>query len=110
MDVTTITGTPPATTFLVASLISTTFFGYVVRARDIIGNISDPSNVQIVQTLDGTPPDTAPVLNSATAVSAHEVDLTFTKGHDNVGVNGYTIERCVGPAYTMCVSLEDLSV
>jgi glucose/arabinose dehydrogenase/fibronectin type 3 domain-containing protein len=44
---------------------------------------------------DNTPP-TAPSGLTATAAGAGQVNLAWTAGTDNVGVTGYTVERCAG--------------
>lgn len=52
-------------------------------------------NRKTVQTSDGSPP-TTPTNVSATAVSATQVNLSWTASTDNVGVTEYRIERCQG--------------
>ena len=72
-----------------------TTYRYVIRARDAAGNISDPSAPAIVTTpapSDTTPP-TVPGSVIATAVSATEIDLSWSASIDEVGVAGYTIYR-----------------
>lgn len=44
---------------------------------------------------DTTAP-TAPSNLSAAAISANQINLTWTAGTDNVGVTGYEVERCSG--------------
>lgn len=48
---------------------------------------------------DTTPP-TAPSSLTATAVSASQINLSWTASTDNVGVTGYILDRCVGSACT----------
>ena len=48
-------------------------------------------------TLDTTPP-TAPGTLTVTAPSPTQINLSWTASTDNVGVTGYKIERCQGPA------------
>jgi len=46
---------------------------------------------------DTTPPSTVTGL-TATAVSSSQINLSWTAATDNVGVTGYRVERCQGPA------------
>jgi chitodextrinase len=51
----------------------------------------------------GTPdtqPPTAPSNLTATAVSASQINLSWTASTDNVGVTGYRVERCQGAGCT----------
>jgi len=43
---------------------------------------------------------TAPSALAAAAVSATQVNLTWTASTDNVGVSGYEVQRCSGPSCT----------
>lgn len=46
---------------------------------------------------DTVPPST-PTNLSASAISANQVNLSWSASTDNVGVTGYSLERCTGPA------------
>jgi regulation of enolase protein 1 (concanavalin A-like superfamily) len=48
---------------------------------------------------DGQPP-TTPATLTATAASTTQINLTWAASTDNVGVNGYRIERCQGASCT----------
>ena len=48
---------------------------------------------------DTTPP-AAPTGLAATAVSATQINLTWTAATDNIGVTGYRVERCAGTGCT----------
>lgn len=48
-------------------------------------------------TADTTPP-TTPTNPAASAVSNNQINLTWTASTDNVGVTGYSVERCTGAA------------
>jgi chitodextrinase len=65
---------------------------YAVYALDAAGNISASSNLLTITCEDVTPP-TAPTAPSATAVSATEIDVSWTASTDNSGVAGYTVFR-----------------
>ncbi len=86
------------TTLSNTGLAPGTSYSYRVRATDAAGNLSAWSNVGSATTAanpDTTPP-TAPVLAAPVAVSATQVNLTWSASSDAVGVTGYRIERCSG--------------
>jgi hypothetical protein len=56
---------------------------------------SATASVQISASGDTTVP-TAPPNLTATAVGSTEIDLSWTASTDNVGVTGYSIEKCTG--------------
>jgi chitodextrinase len=92
--------TPTATTFSDTGLTASTSYSYRVRATDAAGNLSAYSNTASASTPappDTTPP-TAPANLAATAASASQINLAWTASTDNVGVTGYRVERCQGPA------------
>jgi peptidoglycan/xylan/chitin deacetylase (PgdA/CDA1 family) len=88
---TTVTGT----TYNNTGLSAGTSYSYQVRATDAAGNLSTYSNTASATTKDTTPP-TAPSNLAATAVSASQINLSWTASTDNVGVTGYQVERCRG--------------
>ena len=53
---------------------------------------------------DTTPPSTVTGL-TATAVSATQINLSWTAATDNVGVTGYRVERCQGAGCTNFVQI-----
>src|SRR5277367_5661368 len=92
--------TPSTTTFNDTALTAATSYSYRVRANDAAGNNSGYSNVGLATTpaaADTTPPS-APTNLTATAVSAAQINLSWTTSTDNVGVTGYKVERCSGAA------------
>ncbi len=70
-------------------------YSYQVVAYDAAGNSSSPSNTANVTT--PSPPDTqaptVPTKPKATAVSSFQVNLSWTKSTDNVGVTVYDVYR-----------------
>ena len=93
-------GTPTGTTFNDPGLVASTPYSYRVRAVDAAANPSGYSNIASATTLTPPPPDTtppsAPSNLGATAVSAGQINLSWTASTDNIGVTGYRVERCQG--------------
>src|SRR5438094_5542500 len=52
-----------------------------------------------------TQPPTAPSDLTATAVSARQINLSWTASTDNVAVTGYQVERCQGATCTNFVQI-----
>ena len=75
-----------------------------MRAADAQLNFSDFSDVATASTLDTTAP-TAPAGLTAIAVSASQINLSWTASTDNVGVTGYRVERCQGTACSIFVEI-----
>jgi YD repeat-containing protein len=100
----TVTGAPPVTNYSDTTATSTTTYSYRVRAKDAAGNVTAPSNVATVTSLDGTPPS-APSALTATVASSTTVNLNWAGATDNVAVTGYAIERCAGAG---CVSFAQI--
>ena len=92
--------TPPSTSFNDTGLAASTSYSYRVRAADAAGNLSGYSSIQNATTQAGpdTQPPTVPSGLSASAVSASQVNLSWTASTDNVAVTGYRVERCLGAA------------
>ncbi len=88
-------GTAPGTTFNNTGLALATSYSYRVRATDAAGNLSAYSNIADGTTLADTQPPTAPSNLTATA-SGTQINLGWTASTDDVGVTGYSIERCQG--------------
>ncbi|HEV8535412.1 MAG TPA: fibronectin type III domain-containing protein, partial [Candidatus Limnocylindria bacterium] len=95
-------GTATGTTFSDGGRAPNTTYRYQVRATDAAGNLSAYSNVASATTPNApdTSPPTAPSNLTATAMSATEVDLSWTASTDNVGVKDYQVERCTGAGCT----------
>jgi len=91
---------PTATIFSDSGLTASTSYSYRVRATDAASNLSTLSVISTTKTSaspDTTSP-TAPTNLTASAASATQVNLSWTASTDNVGVTGYMVERCQGPA------------
>ena len=75
-----------------------TSYSYRVRAQDAALNLGPYSNTAtaITPAAPDTQPPTAPSGLDASAVSATQINLTWTAATDNVGVTRYRIERCQG--------------
>jgi alpha-tubulin suppressor-like RCC1 family protein/chitodextrinase len=90
-------GTPLVTLGNVTSysntgLTSATTYSYTVAACDAAGNCSAQSIVASAKTLDNVAP-TVPAGLTASAVSATQVNLSWTVSTDNVGVTSYKVYR-----------------
>jgi fibronectin type 3 domain-containing protein len=97
---------PTGTSFSDTSLTASTSYSYRVRAVDAAGNRGAYSLVASVTTPapDLTAP-TAPTGLTATAVSASQVNLSWSASTDNVAVTGYILERCLGAGCTAWVQI-----
>jgi chitodextrinase len=83
------------TTFQNTGLTAFTTYTYTVQAFDAAGNTSGQSSSVSATTqaiADTTPPST-PAGLAATAVSASQINLSWTAATDNVGVTGYNVYR-----------------
>src|SRR5581483_9978552 len=80
------------TTYVDSGLSDITTYQYTVTAYDAAGNVSPSSATASITTSDTTPP-TVPTGLTATAVSGHEIDLSWQSSTDNVGVAGYALYR-----------------
>ena len=76
-----------------------TFSGRARRSPDLQPR-ADPRRDSGRRATPITPPDTTPPSDvtglTATAVSATQINLSWTAATDNVGVTGYRVERCQG--------------
>lgn len=90
-------GTSATSSFSSTGLTPATTYGYRVRAYDAASNYSSFSYPASARTNDTVAP-TTPGNFSATAVSANQIDLSWSLSSDNVGVENYLIERCLGAA------------
>ena len=88
-----------ATSYSDTGLTASTSYTYRVRAVNSGNNVGDYSATSTAVTTGGggdtTPPST-PTSPSATAISASQINLSWTASTDNVGVTGYKVERCQG--------------
>src|SRR5712671_3315228 len=83
------------TTYQNTGLTPSTSFSYTVQAFDAAGNASAQSAAGSATTqaaLDTTAP-TAPTGVSASAISASQINLSWSASTDNVGVTGYSVFR-----------------
>ncbi|HEX5090526.1 MAG TPA: LamG-like jellyroll fold domain-containing protein [Nocardioides sp.] len=95
-------GTPAGVTFSDTGLAGSTTYRYQVRAVDAAGNLGAYSSI-VPATTPAAPDTTAPSAPAgltATPVSTSRIDLGWTASTDNVGVTGYSVERCQGTGCT----------
>jgi len=95
--------TPTATSYSDTGLTASTSYSYRVRATDAAGNLSTYSSTASATTSAGggdTQAPTAPSSLTATAASSSAINLSWTASTDNVGVTGYSIQRCQGSTCT----------
>ena len=92
-------GTSLTTSYLFSALSCGTSSTLGVAAVDAAGNLSAIATLgqQTAACPDTTPPS-APGTVSASAVSSSEIDLSWAAASDNIGVTGYQLFRCQGPA------------
>jgi len=99
---------PTGTTYANTGLLANTSYRYRVRARDAAGNWSAYSPTDDATTLAAPPGDTTPPTMptglTVNAVSATQINLSWTASTDAVGVAGYRIERCTGTSCTPSTS------
>jgi predicted secreted protein len=81
------------TSYANTGLAASTSYSYRVRAYNSSGD-SDYSNTASATTQAPPPPPAAPSGLAATAVSASQINLSWTDNADNE--NGFEIERCTG--------------
>jgi YD repeat-containing protein len=91
-----------ATTFSNTGLPSGTTFVYRVRSYDAASNHSGYSNSITATTVSDTTAPSIPGSLSATAMSATQINLTWTASTDTggSGLAGYKVERCQGSGCT----------
>jgi chitodextrinase len=74
-------------------------YSLTAEATDADGGKTTSTAVSVTvggQTPSDAMPPTAPATLTATAASTTQINLTWAASTDNVGVNGYRIERCQG--------------
>ena len=91
-----------STSRIVSPGVTTT---YKLTAANGAGSSPATVTVTVTAPAGDTQPPTAPVITSAVAASAQEVDLTWTASTDNIGVAGYQIIRNGSPAGTVSASI-----
>jgi subtilisin family serine protease/chitodextrinase len=87
--------TGSATSYSDSTVAASSTYSYQVMAYDAKANVSSLSNTSSVTTpatADTTPP-TAPSNVLASAVSASQINLSWSPSSDNVGVNSYDVYR-----------------
>ena len=97
-------GAPIGTALSDPGLSAATTYRYRVRAADAAGNLSGYSAIVNAATPDTQAP-TVPTGLSATAVSASQINLSWTASTDNVAVANYRVERCQGATCTTFVQV-----
>ena len=80
-------------------MVSSTTYNYMVQAVDTTGNVSAFSTVATITTVGNQPP-TAPTNLTATAVSASQIDLSWTASTSSIGLANYVVQRCQGAGCT----------
>ena len=109
----TLNGNPPATTYPDSGLTANTPYSYRVRATDAVPNLSAYSNTASATTLstsDTQVPTWPPSSTiTATAVSSSQINLAWSAAVDNVGVTSYRIERCQGAGCSNFVQIGTLN-
>jgi YD repeat-containing protein len=93
-------GTTSGTSYVDGGLSPSTTYAYRIRAFSSAGLTSAYSATASATTNADTTPPTAPAGLGAAAASGSQINLSWTASTDNVGVVGYTIERCVGSGCT----------
>src|SRR5712664_3117740 len=93
--------TPTGTSYSDTGLQASTSYSYRVRATDSAGNLSGYSIPASATTPAAAQPPTPPTNLVATAVSASQINLTWTASTSSSGVSGYLVERCQGPGCTI---------
>jgi chitodextrinase len=86
----------------VENLIASTEYKLTVKARDLVGNVSQASNEVVFSTLENEPPS-APENLVATNIAMSTVDLLWEASFDNVGVVGYIVYQNYKPIDTVSV-------
>jgi len=99
----TLVGSSTTPSFTLTGLAASTAYSYVVKAKDVAGNVSAASSAGTFTTLAGTTPDTTapsvpgtPVASSVTTTGA---TLTWAASTDNTGgsgLAGYDVYRNTG--------------
>lgn len=97
--------TPTTTSYSNTGLTASTSYTYRVRATDANSNLGSYSSppVSITTPAGGggdTQVPTAPSNLMVVASSSSEIDLSWGASTDNVGVTGYSVERCSGASCT----------
>jgi len=100
-------GTSATNSFSNTGLTASTTYCYRVRASDAANNLSGYStpNVSATTTAADTTAPTVPANLTATAISASQVNLSWSASTDAVGVTAYLLERCAGAA---CVNFSQI--
>ena len=98
------------TTFQDTNLTASTSYTYRVRAEDTatpanVSNYSTPSSASTLAPPDTTPP-TDPTNLQLSAVSASQINLSWSASTDAGGLSVYRIQRCSGVS---CVNFSDLT-
>jgi chitodextrinase len=97
----------PAHVIRIGSVIGTRSFSGLIDEVRVYSRALTATEVATAMSTPVTPPppDTtppgAPSAAAATAVSASQINLSWTAATDNVGVTGYAVERCEGSGCTI---------
>ena len=93
---------PTTTSYNNAGLTASTSYSYRVRATDANTNVSGYSATASATTASGgdTTPPSVPGNLRATNFFTTQINLAWDASTDNVGVAGYSLERCAGDSCT----------
>ena len=83
----------PTTNYNVTGLSPSTLYAFSVIAKDAAGNMSPPSNIVNVTTLDDTTAPSGPTNLVASNTTTDSTDLTWDASTDDIGVTGYNIKE-----------------
>ena len=90
---------PAGTSYSDSGLLASTSYSYRAQAVDTGGNTSTFSNTSTAAT-QAPPPPTAPGNLTATAVSATQINLSWTASTSGIGIADYVVQRCQGAGCT----------
>lgn len=86
-------GTTTSTSFTDENLLPNTIYAYTVRAFDLSSHNSDPSPAVTATTQADTTPPSTPAAVAALAISAGQVNLSWSQSTDNLAVEKYRVYR-----------------
>ncbi|HSX28349.1 MAG TPA: Ig-like domain-containing protein [Candidatus Saccharimonadales bacterium] len=100
------------TTYTDATVTAKTAYSYQLQAVDAAGNVSGLSATASVTTpsVPDTQAPSAPTNLSATAVSASQINVSWTASTDNTGVTGYDVYRSNGGSATKIATVTTTSL
>lgn len=100
-------GQTTGTSFSDTGLTAATTYRYRIQGYNSGSNYN--SSIVGATTYADTQAPTAPTSLVATAASSNQVNLSWTASTDNVGVTGYSLERCTGSGCSSYSQIATLS-